>query len=240
MKNLKMVFIVFVVMAASCSKDDNNGDGEGMATVKGRIVSGVTNEGIKNAPIAVFSEEYYKELFGGYFDIDNTTGMTDDNGYFSVSLRYSNPDNFFTFYSEDEFKTTQILNRNDRFIMETATSGDLVFEVRRLGKLKIILKNIDPFDENDSVSFTIFQGLGYNPAVYQIDNYGVENGYIENYPMNTHWVGKDVNSVIHSTLEEGQTYRLIVNTTKNGIHTNYTTEEMNTSLSILNEFTLTY
>ena len=126
----------------SCSKDDND-----YINVRGRIISEITNEGVENAPISVYSEEYYEEWSGGYLSIGNNSGFTDNNGNFSISVKFSNKGNYFTFYSGDEFNITDILGRNDRFTFEKATSGDLIFKVRRKGKLKIILKNTNPFEK---------------------------------------------------------------------------------------------
>ena len=231
-----LFYLLIIGLVSSCSKDDS----EQLVEVKGRIINEITNEGIKGAPISVFVEEYYSDFFGGFLDIDNKSGFTDDNGNFSFSVKYSNQDNYFSFFSEDEFNTTDILGRNDRFLFDEAKSGDLIFKVRRKGKLKITLKNLNPFDEHDSVSFSIFQDLGYNPTVYEINNYGVENESIEGYELNPHWIGMNVDSTIYSTLEEGHTYQLTVHTTKNGIETNYVTPQFETSISEMNEYTLEY
>ncbi|MCF6308418.1 MAG: hypothetical protein L3J09_10730 [Flavobacteriaceae bacterium] len=238
MKIQKIFFYLLSIglgFISSCSNDDDM-----YVNIKGKIVSQVTNEGVSDAPIFISSNEVYGSWGGGFIVVDNNSGFTDANGDFSLSLKYSNNNNIFSFYSGNEFSFTDILEPNNNLRFEEATNGELIFKVRRKAKLKITLKNINPFDENDSISFSIHQSLGFQAMVYQIDNFGVENFYIENYPLYTHWVGENVNSNIFSTLVEGATYKLRIFINKNGVQTDYFTPEFETDLANLNEYILNY
>lgn len=235
MKNL--LYFLILVLLLSCTKDDD----DMYINIKGKIINQVTNEGIENAPIYVFSKEPYDSFGGGHLDIDNNRGFTDNNGNFSLSLKYSNYENVFSFYSGDEFNFTGLLDgssQTSKLSFETVRNGELIFKVRRIGKLKIVLNNTNPFDENDRITFSIIHQGSNLTRIYQIDNYGIGN-----YPprtMNTQWFGMNVNSIIFSTLQEGYTYKLSVRILKNGIETNYFTPEFETDINNLNEYVLDY
>ena len=208
MKNLISFFISLIFISLqSCSKEET----EQTFEVSGQILS-TTNVGIPNIVIEVTTSKVVSGIIfgGGLLDLEKITIKTDQDGNFKTDMRLTDvtivnifrlPDNNLTLIN----KTLPIKN---------STYINVIVE--RFEILKIIVKNVNPFSQNDRIEFN-----EPSPFLVKRENFGNQNEpQVFNQgvgsPENA-WLGINVHSEITYRVNESYQNNMRISTRKNGI-----------------------
>ncbi|MES2748206.1 MAG: hypothetical protein V4648_07495 [Bacteroidota bacterium] len=227
---MKKVLVLFILITnLSCSVNDDT-----YVVVKGTIIRQSTNEGVPNAKVSIKTKTLSSSNSPWSFwsEVDAKNATTDENGNFSVTLKYEKDNDVVHVYKLSD-------NYTDYEKSYTLSeSNTIVIPVIKYEKLKIFVNNTMPFDANDAIEVSIYQqNLSYIHSIVQsIDNFGIAPSTAY-YP---YWVGTNVNSVINGNLQEGAAYKIVWSVRKNGITTEYDSGFMPTIYDATNEFHINY
>ena len=245
MKTIRAWVILLILILSSCSsKDDVNS-----IIVYGKLISPITNIGIDDARIHIRAEEHGGSGWFSYStEIDSYTAATNIDGTFTAILNYENRTNVISFGMDGTIgPSTGILDSKKSFYVSDLFDVDsLVFHARKYEELKIFVKSIDPFDENDSIGISIYQSnTNYlNNVFYNIENIGDSN---EIWPSpasdngtRPYWIGENIDSIIYGHIQEGANYVIRWSVSKNGITESFVSDTFSTLSNQLNTFEILY
>ncbi len=243
METIRILMLTLIL--SSCSLND----GLNSKTVNGRLISSITGDGITNAEIYIRVNEYNGSGWFGYStELDSDRATTNEDGSFTTTVYYDNQNNVVLFDMDGtEGPSTGILDSKKNFyVSELFDVDSLVFHARKYEELKIFVKSINPFDENDKISVSIFErNTNYITGVYyDIENLGDLNEPSEftfgEGPGQPFWIGDNIDSIIYGHLQEGTNYRILWAVTKNDIIDEFESEVFSTSSNELNTFVIEY
>lgn len=236
-------FLLFLF--TSCEKIFNNEKLETI-TVKGIVTNDVTEEPISN--LTFYCYVSYRTGSGWFVEthkVSETKITTDENGLFTATIPYKiDVDNIFFFGKYDDEYTSIYPHNRFSYTDLKKESNHLILHARRYEKYKIVIKNTQPFDENDSIS--VYLGDRYKFAGYDlvdsIINYGSKPIYFSNSSLVTvtNWVGKNIHSEIHGQFQDGSVYLLYWIVKKNNRLSEVRTPEIIVRNDTLNYFELNY
>lgn len=214
MKNiLRFLILVSLFFALNnCTKNEIE-----FYTISGKIVENNTNNGAGNAKLEIRTYKIvpsYNILGGSGYSgstIEKLLTTTDQNGNFSVLMT-----------KNDDIKGVTIMCVEDGnyeikikdFLVKDFQN--ILVKVDKFETLKIIVKNVNPFNANDKIEFGA-------PSQYLIkrENFGILNETVIDYYGNTKqintWIGTNVNSELTYKVQYNFTRPLEIYKTKNGI-----------------------
>lgn len=231
MKNLKsiIVFIMFIILQ-SCSKEDV----EPTFEISGKFLT-TSNIGIPNIEIDITTNKVVSGFLfgGGLVELQKITVKTNQDGSFKTNMRLTEvtilniskkPDNDFTFIN----KTLSIKD-----------ATNISINVERFEILKIIVKNVNPFNLNDRIEFNA-------PSYFLIkrENFGNQNEpQVFNQgigsPENA-YLGMNVHSEITYKVTESYQNNMSISVKKNGIWATIPRTPINIVPNQNNEYYINY
>jgi hypothetical protein len=218
---------------------------------EGKVVDEVTNEPVANMEIVYeVCEIIPGSIFYRCSTKDEGTIKTDANGKFSVVVHYEDKDNDLKFYTN---------SKNDNYdgntfplnysIEKLINEGVPEIKVNRYASLKITVKNINPINEDDSISIRYFSDddelfRSYTLMRESLINYGNTNVFFDNGNSISGmliWNGKNVHSGIEGKIPAAYKSVYIDYTVKkNGVYEDYKTEVINLKPDGVNEYLIEY
>lgn len=240
----KMFFIAsFTILLAACKKEITSHT----ISVTGQLLEEVTLQPLPNAPILVAVTHSYKDSWGNsYIDtLDSKWIASDSKGDFAATAKYRDESNVLslTIFPGDPVYVPWSYGAK---IGTLKTNSHIIFNSRTWEPLRVKVKNLNPFDDNDqiAVSFLERNTSFMNSIVYKIVNHGIENIHLVSpgvdfrlYPA---WKGKNVDAEIYGHLQSSTNYIVFWTVIKNGLRKEYKSEELVTQKGKLNEFTIEY
>lgn len=231
MKKL-FVFLVISMIFSGCNLEDES------HTFKatGKLLNQVTQAPIPNAKI------YYKVTHisgtGAWAyetEISNGFTITDDEGNFNADLKYTDKKNliFYFFKLDDEFSTAILDTKQNFTLAELKATPSLEFHVREWEKLRIKVRNISPFDNNDAIEVSpVFpSNTSYiSSPIYNIINNGVVNQSYsgDSISLRPYWIGTNIDSEIFIYIQNDTTFIIHWNVRRNGVNTSHHSQTINT------------
>lgn len=227
----------------SCNEDDLES-----ISFNGRLTSEVTDEPIGNITIVGRTTGVRGSgLFSSTYEIDRQEVQTNANGEFSMFVDYESYD----FTAVNIFKgaggdCTELLEMKRNFFVAEVENKTFDLKARRLYPIEIRVKNVEPFDEEDSIYISIVELDPNNPydRAFDIENFGVQNQPRDpnqtGVGENLYWVGENVNSVLRSKVQEDAVMILHYSVYKNGNLEPYQTEPIPTVNNGVTRFELNY
>ncbi len=172
MKANILIIFIFPLLFSSCVEDTNLR----AVNISGKIVSVISGKGIANATLISKVNTYGGSGILSYVrEISSQRITTDTEGNFSATLYYENSGNVFLFDKEDDEYSTQILTSKKNFYLSELEGDDLlIFNVRKFEELEIKVKSIVAYDEDDTISVSIYESnTNYiRGVIYSIKNFG--------------------------------------------------------------------
>ena len=231
MKNLKLIIALIVfVSQQSCSKEEV----EPTFEISGKILT-TTNVGIPNIAIDITTSKVVQGVLfgGGPVDLEKITVKTNQDGSFKTYMRLTDvtilniskkPDNNFTFFD----KTFSIKD-----------AKNISINVERFEILKIIVKNVNPFNLNDRIYFN-------SPSDFLIkrENFGNQSEPVvfsqgSPSPENT-WLGMNVHSEVTYKVNESYQNNMSISIQKNAIWSTIPQTPINIVPNQINEYYINY
>lgn len=229
MKSSYLKFILLLILAPSminCSTDD-----ELHQEIQLRLVSEVTGEPVTGVEVLVLAQGARGTgMFASIYEVSREIAQTDSNGYANVVLNYESSENFFTIYAIDEDISTDIIRHTNSFFFEEVQGKTpLELKVRRYFPMEIIVKSINPYDDNDQISVSFFHvGSSFISApLYKIENRGDSNepyGSPSFGDLQPFWIGDNVDSTIFKRVQEGTEAKISWTVTRNNMVTEFESE----------------
>lgn len=222
-----ILILAIVIFSSSCSNDDK------YITIKGRVERIINGEGIPNQIVNLNISQVHEGSFGTYIsDIESKQVTTDINGNFTANVKYADRMVVGVFKSQDaNYATFELKNFNP--------SENIIIGVHKFVKFKIYVKNINPFDENDSINVNLVSRSVQN-FVENIENFGNNNDISSNY-LDPSWKGTNVNSIIYYNVpENAEDYNLVCYKYKNGIFNTVVINNIPFHLNQINEYNFNY
>lgn len=229
MKKITTLLIALILTFSfiGCNEDDLE-----TIEVKGRLVSEVTGDPIPNVPVIGLSQSSRGTgLFSSNYDIDRQFTETDTQGFFNLSVGYEDYNsNWIWVFKGESNVCTEFLNTERIYPIPELDGNELTVEVRKLYPMEIKVKNVNPFDEEDSIYIHLIELMPNNPynRLFTAENFGVENqprnpdqvGVIDNL----YWVGENVDSVLNGLVQEDAEIMIYYSVMKNGELISYSSE----------------
>jgi hypothetical protein len=246
MKHFFLVFAIVILLNTGCTKTNSLNS----FNLQAKVVSQLTNQAIPGAKIyiRVASKESISGIFVHVTLLDSFTVVSDNSGNISCRIKYNNDPNISVEFNkvDDTYSTGFFFQRTEYLISELKNLTLLTFYVRKYANLKINVKNINPLNDNDAIDLYISQDSThyYNNIIDSIHNFRVMNQPLV-YPAandgrNPYWIGKDVNSTIYGKIQEGTTYQITWEVSRNGVHTINKSLRLKTSINSLNLYDILY
>lgn len=226
MKRITLIMLVLALALVGCSDDLSS------IQVRGRVISEVTGEPLANVPVVGLSQGVRGSgIFSSTYDIDRQSVLTNVEGNFIMFLDYEDYDrNFARIFKDAGDCCTEFLNLDNPYRLGELEGRNILITTREVFPVEVTVRNIDPFDENDSIYIHLVTVDPNNPynRIFDVENFGVENqprdpnqtGFVDNL----YWVGEDVHSILRSYIQEGGTMTLHYSVKKNGNLESYETE----------------
>lgn len=226
MVRIILILVALTTVLGSCSKDDLR-----TISVNGRVISEVTGDPIANVPVIGLAQGVQGSgIFGFTYDIDRQTVQTNAEGFFVMSLGYEDYDrNFIRIFKDASDCCTEFLNIGGVHTLAELENRNLEVTVRKLYPITIKVKNVDPFDDNDSIYIHIIEVDPNNPynRVFEVENFGVQNQPRDPNQTgigdNLYWVGQNVDAILRSFVQEEAEMTLHYSVEKDGDLTSYET-----------------
>lgn len=237
-KTLKLVLLNLIFATISCTVEDEN------ILVQGQLVREINEIGISNEKLTLKMGKIKGHgLFSSTYYIDKKEVFTDENGYFSAYMQ--DVDNTFI--------TIDIENANhfvEDIIKSYNPSEFIKLKRNYYLDFKVILKNVNPFNDADYVEINFYSGLHQN-FITHIENFGIQNfqtppeyliggGVIgaQSYPI---WIGQNVYSNIYFKVPENSNhFKMMKKVKKNNIETFEMTDDIPYEYNQINEFHINY
>ena len=237
MKNLlkKLAFILMFCCIAGCTKEDY-----GFYTISGQIIDYTSNVGASNVNLKI---KTYK--IGASFNLTGGGGsraiileqqniITDQNGNFTLNMSKNNSIAGVSVQSLDD---GNFVGRYQDF--QIKDFQNIIIAVYKFEILKIVVKNLNPFNSNDKIKFS-------PPSKYFVkrDNFGVQNETIidnnGNIQQINEWIGENVNSEITYKVPQYYSGYLDVVKTKNNVSSSITTATLTIVPNQINMIIINY
>ena len=225
-----ILLVVSLLSIIGCSNKDVE-----YYTISGRILNDTSNEGMGNAMLNIKTYKIvssYNAIGGSASSgsaIEEKNITTDQNGNFSVLMLKNSEIRGVTIRVLDD---GNYVGKIKDFVVNDFEN--ILITVTKYEVLKIIVKNLNPFDSNDKIRFSA-------PSDYLIlrENFGVQNEVINQQPVNI-WVGTNINSELTYKVSPNFTKQLEIYKTKNGVETFINTGQINIVPNQTNIYNIIY
>ena len=202
----KLTYFFVVITLVSCSNDEFN-----YSIVSGKVIDKNIENGIPNLELKIISKVYRGSYYRYSEDIDEKYIKTDENGNFSVSIKTEIDGRIeINAYNGSEYSE----HYKTYYLSEVL---NVIIELQKFQEFKIIIKNVNPFDNHDYISVSPENG------VIKRINFGSVNEKIEispgNYQYVNTWKGTNVHSEIIYKVVPNQEIFIVIYKRKNGINT---------------------
>ena len=180
MKYLFLSFLIILTLIFSCHKPEDNpipkdkvpyGDGS-RTKIEGRVLEYGTLKPIPNA-LVVLEEEFHMPFTGGgkYYPIDST--YTDSDGYYIYDFKHIDKLDDYYFSYQVKVLAPKYFDNNSRMENGYAHRSDIILDP--YAWIKVHVKNVNPFDENDELRTGSPKGgggvfIGINMDATEIQN----------------------------------------------------------------------
>ena len=234
MKRIMLIFSI-IIISFGCSKDDEN-----YININGKVIYKSTNSSIPNAKLLIRTKivKSPDSNWSYWSEIDRKEVITDSDGNFNVSLKYEN--SFYGLIAIFIQKTDNYSSSETSY--EVSQNDNIIISLTKLEKVKIFIKNTNPFNSNDTADFFLSQWLG-NASLINFQNFGNPNETYKSQPGTyqniTFWKGTNVNSIVNYNVEENKPCTISWHYTKNGVLTKNISQIPIISNQI-NEFQINY
>ncbi len=241
--NGKIPFLFLLLLSvSSCLNDDLSS-----IDVELRLISQVTNEPIEGVEMEVISRGGRGSgIFSSTYDVDRDFTTTDSQGYAQLTLSYEDS-NFFTIYNKSGDICTGIIAPGNNFFLEEVQAQEpITLIARKFHPMEIIVKNTNPFDENDQIYVGFYhRGSNYSHApIYNIENRGDENERDDNPniggDLQPFWISDNVDATIYKRVQEGTEARISWTIIKNGEVSHFESEFIPTNVEGITYYEITY
>ena len=239
---ITILFAIFFLV--SCKKLERS---------KTVLVQGIVYNSSNNQPF--YNSDIYINATisnsSGFINSDKTLKFfhlkTDQKGAFQTSITYKKDNDFFEFDKIiDNQNNISYPKENKYLISDIEAHQKIILYAKPLLKMDIEVKNTKPYDENDAVYFYIIpQKANYNiNIINNIQNFGLDNESNNlskiSDQSNPFWVGCNVNSIIHASVQENISFIFYWNVRKNGIWKKYASSQKTISINSKKQFQIFY
>jgi len=244
-----LYFIISLMIATSCTTVEESDIK--YVEINGKIVNEFTNEPIPNISFNLKTGLKHQNsenpsIWDWTETIENMEIATDKNGNFSAEIAYEELTNSLMLFRKNDDDYTRFVEGNlNKTIADINENTPFVIGVRHWEDLVITVKNVAPFDENDSVNIYVRQlNTPYDMHIItDIVNNGVQNqpseGGVDN-GLRPFWIGSNIDSEIKVHIQNGSKYSIQTTVTKNGETTVTWSDEIETIDGVLNEYEIVF
>lgn len=239
----QITILFAILILASCKKLEISK----IATVQGTVINSSNSKPFSNSDIYINARISNSS---GFINSDKTLKFihlkTNQNGVFQTSIIYRKEDDFFEFDKIIDDQNNISYPTENKYFLSEEISKKITLLAKPLVKMDIEVKNTKPYDDNDAVYVYIIPlKANYNiNIINNIKNFGSDNESNNlskiSDQSNPFWVGRNVNSIIHASVQENTSFILYWNVRKNGIWKKYASSPKTITTISKNKFQIFY
>ncbi len=232
-----------MLILVSCKKLERSK----IATVQGTVINSSNSKPYSNSDIYINASISNSS---GFINSDKTLKFfhlkTDQNGAFQTSISYKKDGDFFEFDKIIDDKNEISYPNENKYFLSDEIPKKITLLAKPLIKMDVEVKNTKPFDDNDAIYVSVIpQKLNYNiNIISSIQNFGSDNESNNLSKLtdksNPFWIGRNINSIIHASVQENTSFIFYWNVRKNGIWKKYVSTPKTITLKSKNKFQIFY